>query len=98
MGILRSLIFLLLLLLMLALGVLIGIDNSDPVPLVFLDWQSPSLPVFLWVCGALTLGLLLGILLSSIGTLRQRRGRRQAERDLEATRRAMQAERQPGSS
>lgn len=97
MAALRSLIFLLLALLVLLLGVLVGIDNSDAVSLIFLDWTSPALPVFVWVCLAAMLGFLLGIALTGFGTLRQRHGRRLAERDLEATRRALEARRLPGS-
>lgn len=97
MSALRSLVFLLLVLLVLILGVLVGIDNSDAVSLVFLDWSSPALPVFVWVCLAAMLGFLLGVLLTGVGTLRQRRGRRLAERDLDATRRELAARRPHGS-
>jgi len=93
MAALRSLLFLLVALLVLVLGVLVGIDNSEPVSLIFLDWTSPALPVFVWVCLATMIGFLLGIALTGIGTLRQRRGRRLAERDLETTRRELEARR-----
>lgn len=93
MAALRSLFFLLLVLLVLLLGVLVGIDNSDAVSLIFLDWTSPALPVFVWVCLATMIGFLLGIALTGIGTLRQRHGRRVAERDLDATRRELEARR-----
>lgn len=98
MAALRSLLFLLLALLVLLLGVLVGIDNSEPVSLVFLDWTSPAAPVFVWVCLAIMIGFLLGIALTGMATLRQRRGRRLAERDLDATRRELEARRPPGSS
>ncbi|MCC5886643.1 MAG: LapA family protein [Gammaproteobacteria bacterium] len=94
MAALRSLTFLLIALLVLVIGVLVGIDNSDAVSLIFLDWTSPALPVFVWVCVATIIGFLLGIALTGIGTLRQRRGRRLAERDLESTRRELEARRQ----
>ncbi|MCC5871899.1 MAG: LapA family protein [Gammaproteobacteria bacterium] len=97
MAALRSLLFLLLALLVLLLGVLVGIDNSEPVSLVFLDWTSPAAPVFVWVCLAIMIGFLLGIALTGMATLRQRRGRRLAERDLDATRRELEARRPPGS-
>ncbi len=97
MAALRSLLFLMITLLVLLLGVLVGIDNSDAVPLVFLDWTSPALPIFVWVCLAMMIGFLLGITLTGIGTLRQRRGRRLAERDLDATRRELKARRPSGS-
>lgn len=93
MAALRSIVFLLIALLVLVLGVLVGIDNSDAVSLVFLDWTSPALPLFVWVCVAAILGFLLGIALTAIGTLRQRHGRRLAERNLESTRRELEARR-----
>ncbi len=95
MGLLRSFLFVFLALLVLAFGVLVGIDNSAPVSLIFLDWQSPALPLFVWVCLGLAVGFLLGVGLTGVGTLRQRHGRRQAERDLEAARRALKATRSP---
>lgn len=93
MAALRSFFFLFLVLLTLLLGVLVGIDNSDAVSLIFLDWTSPALPVFVWVCLATMIGFLLGIVTTAIGTLRQRRGRLLAERDLEATRRELEVRR-----
>lgn len=86
MAVLRSLILLLFVLLVLVIGVLLGIDNSEPVALVFLDWRSLELPVFVWVCLALLAGFLLGIALTGFATLRQRHARRKAERALEASR------------
>jgi len=93
MAALGSLFFLVLVLLVLLFGVLVGIDNSDAVSLIFLDWTSPALPVFVWVCLATMIGFLLGIGTTGIGTLRQRRGRRLVERDLQATRRELEARR-----
>ena len=55
------------------LGVLLGLDNSEPVALTFLNWRSAELPVFVWILLALVLGVLIGMLCSLPARLRQRR-------------------------
>ena len=82
MRVVQSLVFLLAVLAVLCFGILMGIDNSDPVRLGFLDWRSPSLPVFIWVCSALIVGVVLGASLSRIGSLGQRRALDRANRAL----------------
>lgn len=98
MALLRSLILFLLAVAVLLVGVLVGIDNSDPVALVFLDWRSPELPLFVWVCLALLLGFLLGAAATALGSLRLRRQRRQLQRERDALRRQLDAgsNRDPG--
>lgn len=84
---LRSLGTILLLLCLLALGLLLGIDNSSPVRLSFLDWRSPELPLFLWICLALIAGILIGSGISMLFGVRHRLARSRAERQLDASRR-----------
>jgi uncharacterized integral membrane protein len=91
---LRTLAFLLVVLLIVAIGLLLGIDNSVDVELAFLDWRSPSLPLFVWMCLALAAGVALGFLLASLGGLRHRLARRSAERELDARRREVEDLRQ----
>lgn len=86
----RPLIFLLWLsiaLLGFGFGMLLGMDNSDPVRLVFLEWQSPAASVLVWIGLALVAGFLLGLLLGGAGGLRQRLARRAVERELKTSRR-----------
>ena len=72
MGFLRKLLGLALALAMAALGVLFALQNADPVPLDVLVMTLPPRSLALWVLGALALGGVLGVLLSSIAVLRLR--------------------------
>lgn len=70
----------LLLLGVVALGLLVGVDNHDAVALRFLDFETPALPVFWWlyaafVGGAVVGGALCGTALGRV-KLRERRLRR----------------------
>lgn len=80
MGRFMRVLYLPLLLIVLLLGVLIGLDNSQPVELSLLNWQSPRLPVFIWLLLALVLGVLLGMLASLPERMRQRRRIRQLQK------------------
>mgnify|MGYP005847349753 CR=1 FL=1 len=84
---LRSLGILLLLICLLLFGLLLGVDNSSPARLAFLEWRSPELPLFLWVCLALIIGILIGAGIAMPGSVRQRIARSRAERQLDASRR-----------
>lgn len=79
MGFLRKLLALALALAMAAVGVLFALQNADPVPLDVLVMTLPPRSLALWVLGALAIGGLLGLLLSSIAVLRLR-GRLMAAR------------------
>jgi len=84
MRVIQSLLFLVAVLCVLGLGILMGIDNSEPVRLAFVDWRSPALPIFVWVAGALIVGVLLGALLTRMGGMGQRRALNRANRALHA--------------
>lgn len=72
MGFLRKLLGLAVTLAMAALGVLFALQNADPVPLDVLVMTLPPRSLALWVLGALALGGVLGVLLSSVAVLRLR--------------------------
>ena len=81
---LRALASLVLLVLLVAVGFFFGADNADYVPLRFLGFSTPALPVGLWVLGMLLLGLGLGYAVSTGVGLRRRRERRRLQRELAA--------------
>ena len=56
----------LLILLLLFVGILLGIDNSDLVSLQLLNWESPPLPLMAWAVIMIMLGLCLGFLIGRI--------------------------------
>lgn len=70
----------LLLLGVVALGLLVGVDNHIAVALRFLDLETPALPVFWWLYAAFASGALVGCALcgTALGRakLRERRLRR----------------------
>ena len=72
MAFLRKLLALAVALAMAAVGVLFALQNADPVPLDILVITLPPRSLALWVLGALALGGVLGLLLSSIAMLRLR--------------------------
>jgi uncharacterized membrane protein YciS (DUF1049 family) len=72
MGFLYKLLALLLAIAMAAVGVLFALQNADPVPLDILVMTLPPRSLALWVLGALAIGGILGLLLSSVAVLRLR--------------------------
>lgn len=91
---LRSLVLLLGVLLLIALGLLLGIDNSDVVGLAFLDWTSPALPLFAWLCLAFACGLAVGVLVAGTSGLRHRVARGRMQKTLDAREREVRDLRQ----
>lgn len=69
MGFLRKLLALAVALAMGGVGVLFALQNADPVPLDILVMTLPPRSLALWVLGALAIGGLLGLLLSSFAIL-----------------------------
>lgn len=47
-------------------------DNSQEVPLSFLDYQTPAWPISWWVLLAFVLGVLFGVLLNLVSNTRLR--------------------------
>lgn len=75
---------------LLLIGILAGMDNSDAVALKFLDWQTPHASMFAWVAGALILGVVLGMALSTAVNLRSAWRERSARRALELSERQVE--------
>jgi uncharacterized membrane protein YciS (DUF1049 family) len=83
---LRSLFTVLIVLAMVAVGVLFALQNETPVPLDLLVYHLPPRSLALWVLGALALGGILGLSMSSFLLLRQRAALGSANRQLARTR------------
>jgi putative membrane protein len=72
MGFIYKLLALLLAVAMAGVGVLFALQNAQPVPLDILVMTLPPRSLALWVLGALAIGGILGLLLSSLAVLRLR--------------------------
>lgn len=72
MGFIRNLLALLLAIAMAATGVLFALQNAEPVPLDILVMTLSPRSLALWVLGALAVGGILGLILSSFAVLRLR--------------------------
>ena len=72
MGFLRKLLALILAVAMAGVGVLFALQNAEPVPLDVLVMTLPPRSLALWVLGALAIGGILGLALSSLAVLRLR--------------------------
>ena len=91
---LRLLISLVVLFVVFLFFLLLGYENSEPASLGFLNWRTPSFPVFYWVAAGLAVGAVSGFALA--GGLVFRRGlqSRRLRQELEATQREVQELRQ----
>lgn len=85
MKVLRTLVYLLVLLATTAGGVLFALQNSQPVPLDLLVYQFAERSLALWVLAALGVGGVLGLLASGLIILRLRTRLGVARRNLERT-------------
>lgn len=90
MRLLRFLTKLLLVLVLLMIGILAGMDNSEAVALRFLDWQTPKASVFTWVAAALIVGVVLGIVASLGVNLRAVWRERSARKALQHSEQALE--------
>lgn len=91
---LRLLISLVVLFVVFLFFLLLGYENSEPASLGFLNWRTPSFPVFYWVAAGLAVGAVSGFALA--GGLVFRRGlqSRRLRQELEATQREVHELRQ----
>ncbi|MFT4677469.1 MAG: putative integral membrane protein [Candidatus Azotimanducaceae bacterium] len=55
-------------------------DNSEPVPLAFIDWSSPALPVSWWVLGAFLVGVIFTSIVNTWSNTKLRLQARQANK------------------
>ncbi len=69
MHVLRKLFWVSIVALALFSGVLIGMDNSAPVALRFLRWESPQISIFLWMILAFALGVGTAVLFGGVDRL-----------------------------
>ncbi|MFU8762936.1 MAG: lipopolysaccharide assembly protein LapA domain-containing protein [Haliea sp.] len=83
MNVVRKVVYLLVVLAMLALGVLFALQNSQPVGLDMLVHEFAPRSLALWLLAAFALGGVLGMLVSSVITLRLRAGLSLAQRKLD---------------
>ncbi len=58
------------------------LDNREPIALHFLGYSSPELSVYWWLIAAFVVGVSIGWLGGSVGTLRARSSERKATRAL----------------
>lgn len=66
------------LILVAAIALLAAADNSSPVSLKFLDWETVSLPVAWWMLMAFVVGVTFGTLLNLVSNTRLRMNARRA--------------------
>jgi lipopolysaccharide assembly protein A len=79
----RKVVYLLVALAMLALGVLFALQNRQPVGIDMLLYEFAPRSLALWLLAALSLGGVLGMLASSVITLRLRAELSMAQRKLD---------------
>lgn len=71
MKLIKKLLLAVLMLCILAVGILLGMDNQQPITLRFLDWQTPETSLYFWLLISLAIGFLAGSLLSAVGLMKQ---------------------------
>ena len=96
MKLLINLLLVLLVLATVAVGVLFSLQNSQPVPMDVLVYQFEPRSLALWVLGALTLGGILGIVMSWGIVLKLRASLRIARRQLQRSQQEVDALRTAG--
>jgi putative membrane protein len=89
---LRTLLTLLIVLAMLALGILFALQNKQPVPLDLLVYTFEPQSLALWVLCAFALGGLLGLVMSSLYLVRMRASLAVSKRELGKARVALKAQ------
>ena len=97
MKLLRTIFSILILLAGIALGVLFALQNKQPVPLDLLIFTFAPRSLALWVLGALALGGLAGLLVSSIYMLRSRAALGSSRRQLARTKTELEQEKGRGT-
>ena len=89
----RNLVLAIVLLAVVAVAVILGIDNQASMTVRFLNRVSPSWPSFWWLCAAFGCGLLLGMTACAASLLRCRFNQRLLRRSLQQIGRASCRER-----
>ena len=78
----RNLLLTVVLLAVVAIGVILGIDNQTPMTVRFLNKESAEWPAFWWLCTAFGCGVLLGLALCMASLIRGRFNQRSLRRSL----------------
>ncbi len=79
---LRNIVLAVVLLGVIAIGLILGIDNQTPMTVRFLNYQGPQWPSFWWLLAAFGSGTLLGLALCAASLLRNRVSQRRLRRSL----------------
>ncbi len=83
MNLVRKWLFRFVLVVIFVVTLLAASDNSQQVPLRFLDYQSPEWPISWWMLTAFVLGVLLGVVFNTWSNARLRMNVRRATREVE---------------
>ena len=83
MNLLKKWLFRILLLLVFVVALLLASDNSNEVPLRFLDYQTPMWPISWWMLTAFVIGVLFGTLLNTWSNTKLRISTRNANKQVE---------------
>lgn len=82
MKLIKNLFVLLIVLAVFVYGILFAIYNKQNIPLDFLFLDSVQIPISLWSGGLIVLGVLLGVLLSSISKIQVGRENKRLQKEL----------------
>ena len=85
MQIVKGLIFKLFVLLVVVVGLFFGVDNSQEVPITFLEFTSPAFPISGWVLLSFVLGVLFASVVNTWTNTRLRLANRKAKGEIQKT-------------
>ena len=89
MNLIKKWLFRLVLLVVFVVALLAASDNSNEVPLTFLEYQTPEWPISWWMLASFVIGVLFGTLLNSWSNTRLRVSARKANKQVEKTNREL---------
>ena len=84
----RFLFYLFIFLLFLSVGIIFGIQNSQPVHIRFLYWEAQPFPLWVFVLGAGLIGMLITGSICFVEFLKMHLAYRQAQKSFDRVRRA----------
>ncbi|MFE8073183.1 LapA family protein [Marinobacteraceae bacterium S3BR75-40.1] len=90
---LRKVLITLLVALLIILALVFSMNNQVKVALDFFVYETPAHGIAVWLIGAFVLGALIGMALTSLAMMRVSVKRRQAEKKLNQTEKALQRQR-----
>ena len=89
----RKLILTLFIILLLLFALVFSLNNQTTVSIDFLTYKTPELSLAFWLIGTLLVGALLGMIVGSAASYRAGRSRKQLERKLEHSQKALERQR-----